>query len=268
MINIKANIQNVECNTETDEKVMPFMQGTLYKKDAHYYLFCESVFLNNKIYWGKVGEYTGDLPTEKEVSEDMVENFDENTRKMCKALGNEPMIPRKITRSITFLPIGALPELFISEIKKSKVDIGNAIIIEKNDPAMRFEGSTYSLNIHDCTYYDRQCNTIDFGEGEYWLKVNPCDEVINTKTDKRGYPGSCGVENKNRDVIIIIKNDEAATMVNPDEKETMSIEELTRMIEDAKKQGIREIGITKQILIPSDEVLNDEDICLNIKTSE
>lgn len=41
---------------------------------------------------------------------------------------------------------------------------------------------------------------------EYYLKVNKTDEVINVKTDKRGYPGSCGTENKNKDVTIIIKN--------------------------------------------------------------
>lgn len=205
VINIKAIIQNVEYNTETDEEIMQFMQGTLYKKDDQYYLFCESVLLNNKVRWGKAGEYDGDLPTVKEVFEDMINNFEEDIRKRCPMLGNEPMIPRKITNSITLLPRDKLPELFISEIKKSKIDIGNAIIIEKEYPAMRFEGHTYSLNIHDCAFYDRQSNIIEFGEGEFWIKRNPGDELVKGKTDKRGYPSSCGVENAEKDVIMIIK---------------------------------------------------------------
>lgn len=207
MINIKANIQNVEYNTETDENVMSFMQGTLYKKDEQYYLFCESVLLNNKVFWAKMGKYEGDLPTEKEITEDMIDNFDEATRKRIPALGNEPKIQRRITRSITLFPRDKLPELFISEIKKSKVDIGNAIIIEKEYPALNFEGSTYSLNIHDCMFLNRQSPTIEFGEGEYWLKVNPYDQVFKQKTDRRGYPQSCGVENKDKDVIVIVKGE-------------------------------------------------------------
>ncbi len=205
MINIKINIQNVEYNTETDEKVMPFMQGTLYKKDEQYYLFCESILLNNIVHWGKFGEYTGDFPTEKEETESMVDNFDENIRGMYPGLGNEPMIPRKITKSITLLSLDKLPDLFISEIKKSKVDIGNAIIIPKENPAIRFEGSTYQYFMHDCMFYDRQSQTIDYGEGEYWLKVNPQDQVFKQKTDRRGYPPSCGVENKEKDVIVIVR---------------------------------------------------------------
>lgn len=202
---IKTVIQNVEYNTELDENVMPFLQGTLYKKDDQYYLFCESILLNNKVYWSKMGKYDGDLPTEKEITEDVVDNFDEATRKRIPALGNELKIPRKITKSITLIPFEKLPGMFISEIKKSKVNIGNAIIIEKEFPALQFEGSTYSLNIHDCMFLNRQSPTIEFGEGEYWLKVNPCDQVFKQKTDRRGYPHSCGVDNKDKDVIIIVK---------------------------------------------------------------
>ena len=38
-----------------------------------------------------------------------------------------------------------------------------------------------------------------------WLKVNPTDQVLYQKTDRRGYPPSCGTENKEKDVIIIVK---------------------------------------------------------------
>ena len=205
MINIKANIQNVECNTETDKAIIPFLQGTLYTTDDQYYLYCESVLLNNRVYWGKAGEYEGDLPTEKDVTEDMIDNFDEKTREMIPLLGNEPRIPRKVTKSITLLPLENLSDLFIREIKKSKIDIGNSIVIRKENKPWKFEGSTYSLNLHDCKFYDRQSQTIDFEDGEYWLKVNPQDQVLYKQTDNRGYPASCGTENKNKDVIMIIK---------------------------------------------------------------
>jgi len=202
---IKAVIQNVEYNTELDENIMSFLQGTLYKKDEQYYLYCESILLNNKVFWGGTGEYSGDLPTEKEVTEDTIDNFDEDVRKWCPDLGNEPTIPRKIIQSITPLPLDKLAELFISEIKQSKVDIGNAIIIEKEDYSMRFEGHTYGVNIHNCTLCDKYTQTINLNDDEYWLKVNPTDQVLYQKTDRRGYPASCGAENKEKDVIVIVK---------------------------------------------------------------
>lgn len=39
---------------------------------------------------------------------------------------------------------------------------------------------------------------------EFHLKVNKEDKVINLVTDRRGYPGSCGPENKNKNCTIII----------------------------------------------------------------
>lgn len=206
VINIKANIQGVECDTETDENVMSFMGGTLYKTNDQYYLYCESVLLNNRVYWGRFGEYEGDLPTIRDVVEDMVENFDEETRKMIPLLGDDPLIPRKITKSITRLPLVSLPGLFIGEIQKSKVEIGNAIIIEKEQSlSLQFEGSTYSVNLHGNTLYSRSSNLIKISDDEYWIKVNPGDQVLRKQTDSRGYPPSCGVENKEKDVIMIIK---------------------------------------------------------------
>lgn len=205
MINIKANIQNIECDTETDAVVMSFLGGTLYKTEDQYYLYCESVLLNNGVYMGKFGEYEGDLPTEKDVTEDMIDNFDEHTREMIPLLGDEPRIPRKVIKSITLLPLECLPDLFIGEIKKSKIDIGNSIVIRKENEPWKFEGSTYSLNLHDCMFYNRQSQTIDFEDGEYWLKVNPQDQVLYKQTDNRGYPASCGTENKNKDVIMILR---------------------------------------------------------------
>jgi len=46
---------------------------------------------------------------------------------------------------------------------------------------------------------------------EFHLKVNKEDEVINLVTDKRGYPGSCGPNNKNRNCTIIIHGDSNPT---------------------------------------------------------
>jgi len=43
---------------------------------------------------------------------------------------------------------------------------------------------------------------------EYDVKVYPNDRVIESSTDKRGYPKSCGKENKNKRLIIIIKGDQ------------------------------------------------------------
>lgn len=101
---------------------------------------------------------------------------------------------------------------------------------------------------------------------EYYLKVNKTDEVINVKTDKRGYPGSCGTENKNKDVTIIIKNTGEINMNK--ENDMISITELNQMIETAKKQGMREINLTKKIFISSDEILNDEEIVRNVETCD
>lgn len=44
-------------------------------------------------------------------------------------------------------------------------------------------------------------------EVEYDIKVYPGDQVIESSTDKRGYPKSCGKENKNKRLIIIIKGE-------------------------------------------------------------
>lgn len=163
------------------------------------------MLLNNCINWGKSGEYKGDLPTVRDISDDMVENFNEETRKMIPMLGNEPFIPRRIIKSITLFSADTLPDLFIEEIKKSKIDIGDSIIIRDENTLWKFEGATYSLNVHDNTFYLRSSNLIKISDDEYWIKVNPGDHVIRTHTDNRGYPASCGTDNKNKDVIMIVK---------------------------------------------------------------
>lgn len=38
----------------------------------------------------------------------------------------------------------------------------------------------------------------------------------------------------------------------------ISISELKQMVDDAQKQGVREVEITKQVFIPKDEELNDD----------
>ncbi len=214
---MKAIIQNIECDTDKDIMIMPFMSGTLYTTNDQYYLYCESVRLNGCVYWGKFGEYVGDLPTVKDVSEDMIENFDEHTRKMIPLLGDEPFIPRRITKSITLLPLEDIPGLFIDEIKKSKVDIGDSIVIMKDDARLafeddiytlnqwKFEGSTYSVNLHNNSFFKRSDDIIKISDDEYWIKVNPGDQVLRKRTDGRGYPPSCGVENREKDVIMIVK---------------------------------------------------------------
>ena len=50
--------------------------------------------------------------------------------------------------------------------------------------------------------------------------------------------------------------------------DTISITELNQMIETAKRQGVREINLTKKIFISSDEILNDEELVLNVETSK
>lgn len=40
---------------------------------------------------------------------------------------------------------------------------------------------------------------------EYNLKVNTNDKVLKSHTDKRGYPASCGIENKEKDIVIIVR---------------------------------------------------------------
>jgi hypothetical protein len=42
---------------------------------------------------------------------------------------------------------------------------------------------------------------------EYDIKVYPKDKVIESLTDKRGYPKSCGKVNANKRLIVIIKGD-------------------------------------------------------------
>ncbi len=176
----------------------------MYKTGDKYYLYCESVLLNYRVYWGLAGEYTGDLPTIKDVSEDTVELRVES-RIRNPELGDNQLIPRKTTKSITLIPLDQLPDLLIDEIKKSKIDIGNSIVIKKDNDQWRFDGSTYSLNIHGCDFLDRSNNLIKISDDEYWIKVNPGDHVIHTHTDNRGYPASCGTDNKNKDVIMIVK---------------------------------------------------------------
>lgn len=206
MIYIKTKIQNIECDTETDECVMRLLQGTLYKTGNwnQYYLYCEEVLLNDKVCWGKIGKYEGPLPTVEEVAEDMIDNFSEEHRKLTPELGNEDKIPRKITRSITLLPLESLVEIFISEINKSKVEISNAIIFEKKPPSLRFEGCTYRWNLHDNIIIQMVDDEIPEYDN-FFVQVNPGDQVFRKKTDSRGYPPSCGVENKDMDVIMIVK---------------------------------------------------------------
>jgi len=205
VINIKATIENIECDIENDSEIMPFINGTLYKTGDHYYLYCKSECLGGCVYVDKFGVYKGDLPTIRNISNDMVENFNEYVRKMIPSLGDEPLIPRIITESITLLPLENLPDLFIDEIEKSKIDIGNSIVIRDENEGWNFEGNTYSLNLHNNTFYSKSSDLIKISDDEYWIKVNPGDQVIKTHTDNRGYPASCGTDNRNKDVIMIVK---------------------------------------------------------------
>ena len=53
-------------------------------------------------------------------------------------------------------------------------------------------------------------NRMDYfpSKTEYHLTVNKNDKVVKSHTDKRGYPASCGVENKEKDIVIIIRGDQ------------------------------------------------------------
>jgi hypothetical protein len=42
---------------------------------------------------------------------------------------------------------------------------------------------------------------------QYDLKIFSTDKVLESKTDKRGYPKSCGIQNANKDIIVIIRGD-------------------------------------------------------------
>lgn len=195
------------------------MSGTLYNTGDSYYLYSKRVLLNDLFeangrlitdFFTVDGityapTIVGDLQTVLEVKEDFVQNYDVETRKMFPSLGNEEMIPRKITESITIIPLDKLPDIFLDEIKKSKVEIRNSIIIKDENELWKFEGNTYSYRIHDNSFYLTSANIIKFSDDEYWIKVNPGDQVINTHTDNRGYPASCGTDNKNKDVIMIVK---------------------------------------------------------------
>ncbi len=70
-------------------------------------------------------------------------------------------------------------------------------------------GSVISNNIIKPEQYHKygSQNRMDYfpSETEYHLKVNKNDKVVKSHTDKRGYPASCGVENKEKDIIIIVR---------------------------------------------------------------
>lgn len=179
------------------------MTGTLYKKEDQYYLYCKQEIYNDCVNMG-LPLFESDLPSFIEKSETMIPNFDEDTRQRIAGLGNEEMIKRELTESITLLPKEDLVNLFISEIKRSKIEIGNAIILYENSPVVRMEGNTYGVNIHDCSFLPMVNGYIPEYD-DYFIKVNATDKVLKSHTDKRGYPASCGVENKEKDIIIIVR---------------------------------------------------------------
>jgi hypothetical protein len=43
---------------------------------------------------------------------------------------------------------------------------------------------------------------------EYHLKVDKQDKIIESGTDKRGYPQSCGIENREKGITVIVHNEE------------------------------------------------------------
>lgn len=203
MIYIKALINKTEYDTSKDEQLIRFMTGTLYKKGEEYYLYCKQEILNGCVDLG-LPLYESDFPSTVEKSESMILNFDDETRQRIVGLGNDRMIKREVTESITLIPTEELVKLFISEIKRSKIEIGNAIILSDKYPVIRWEGSTYGVNIHDCTFLPLEDGNIPEHD-DFYIKVNPGDKVLKKQTDKRGYPACCGIENKNKDVVIIVR---------------------------------------------------------------
>ena len=183
---------------------MNFLSGTLYKTKNNYYLYCKSVLLNDCVEWGG-GLYNGDLPTYTEVTEDVI-GFDEDTFLRVPELGTNKNVPRKITTSITPLGIADLVELMIQEIKLSKVEIKDAVILFGKSRVIQMEGRTYSVSIHDCTFLPMIENEIP-EYNEYYVKVNAGDKVLKKPTDRRGYPASCGVENANKEIVVIVRGD-------------------------------------------------------------
>lgn len=205
---IQATIDGVEYNTEMDEKLINFISGALFKKDEQYYLYCRLEVLNNKIRNG--GLFDSEFPSAEECSESMIPNYADKEKAMVLGLGDEEFVKRTVTDQITLIPIENLVELFIYEIKRSKVSIKNCVVLSDKYPMFNFEGRTYGLEVSGCTFIP-MLDELNIPEhNECYLKVNPSDEVLKKKTDDRGYPQSCGIENKNKDVVIIVRGSKDA----------------------------------------------------------
>lgn len=204
MILIKTIINNVEYNTESDENIIHFLSGTLYKKDDQYYLYCKREVLNGKICRGST-LFESVFPSNKEFSESLVPNLDDKDRAVILGLGDGKFIKREVTEQITLIPNENLIELFISEIKRSKVEIKNCVVLSDKFPIFNFEGTTYDLSINGCTFIPMldEYNIPD--QDDCYVKINKGDTVLRKRTDERGYAQSCGVENKNKDIVIIVR---------------------------------------------------------------
>ncbi len=206
MIIIITIIQGTGCNTEADTVLLNkrLSCGTIYMAGNSYYLYCKSILLNGNVESG-MSLYESEYPSAQESKKDMVDNYVEETRKLIPELGTEEKISREITEQITLLPREEVIRILVSEILKSKIDIGNAVVLCKKYPFIEMCGCTYDIQFHDSILIPLVTDEIPEHDN-YYVAVNEGDKVLRRTIDDRGYPPSCGVENKGKDVIMVVKS--------------------------------------------------------------
>lgn len=244
---MKTIIKNIELNTKTDKRFpVNLLSGSLYRvENGLYYIhggrpigndYAKEVFKGTTEEWNENTKTVHKVPYEwteyisllsaddvinlfiEEISRSAVIIKDAEFLLKCPIVttGHAKILMDKCTVNLEGDDAGFITVNSMSAggTEKGTSDFDLKDYIEKLDD-IASKGNILSRNvISPATYYKYGSR---YGKPqikrhwpentEYHFKVSKQDKIIESSTDKRGYPQSCGKENREKGVTVIVHND-------------------------------------------------------------
>lgn len=248
---MKANIKNIQLDTKSDKKYpVNLNSGSLYRvENGLYYIhgrrpigndYAKEIFEGTYEEWDEKTKAVITVPYEWTEfisllsADDLINVFTEEISKTAVIIKDAEFLLKRpiITTGLTkvfldnctvHLQDDTAEFLHINSLGTGNEDCDfNGYLEKLNDVVSK--GSTISRNvIRPATYYYKYGSRVGQPKiKKYWpensayhIEVSKQDQIIESSTDRRGYPQSCGIENREKGVTIIVHNEKVDSGAEP-----------------------------------------------------